>query len=489
MRIAIGGIIHESNTFCAMPTDRQAFETGGIKSGNEILDEWSESHHEVGGFIEGSSRFDFEIVPTLVAWAMPAGPVSDDMIDEVVERIVSGIRKDGRIDGLLLALHGAMVTESWPDGDGEVLRRLRQSLGDSFPIVNTFDFHGNGSTQQIINSTAMVYYQTNPHIDQRACGLRAADLMVRCVRNEINPVMAIKKPPLIVSIVHQNTSVEPFLSLLQEARRYEQNPNVLAMNVVAGFPYADVPEMGPSVIAVTDGDLDAAEQYADELSKKIEAVRDQLQVSLISVRSAVTEAINTDQTPVVLVDFGDNVGGGSAADSTFILSELIRQEAQGAVVTLYDPEVVEQSLSLGVGRDATFRVGGKVDQLHGDPVSVQARVQHIYDGCWIETQPRHGGKRFNDQGRSVVLEIQGDNQLLITSNRQPPFSLGQLTSAGINPEKKKILVVKAAIAYRAAYEPIAAKIIEVDTPGITAVNPAHFVYKHIRRPLFPLDSD
>ena len=151
--------------------------------------------------------------------------------------------------------------------------------------------------------------------------------------------------------------------------------------------------------------------------------------------------------------------------------------------------MVEQSLSLGVGRDATFRVGGKVDQLHGDPVSVQARVQHIYDGCWIETQPRHGGKRFNDQGRSVVLEIQGDNQLLITSNRQPPFSLGQLTSAGINPEKKKILVVKAAIAYRAAYEPIAAKIIEVDTPGITAVNPAHFVYKHIRRPLFPLDSD
>lgn len=487
MKLAIGGIMHESNTFCSMPTDRAAFEAGGLSFGDEIRQKWAESHHEVGGFYEGAERFGYEVVPTVMAWAMPSGPVADAMLDEITDRIVSGIRETGEVDGLLYAPHGAMVAESYPDGDGEMLRRLREALGPDFPLVNTFDFHGNGSEQQVAQSTTILYYQTNPHVDQRQRGLVAAELMTRVVRGEVRPTMAIAKPPLIVPIVHQDTSKEPLRTLLAEARERERASGVLAVNVVAGFPYADVPNMGPSIVVVTDDDPALARRIADEMGERLWSVRDQLVVDLPSPKKAVSEAIRCPERPVVLVDFGDNVGGGSPADSTFLFRELLDQGAEDSVVVIADPECVRLCDEAGEGSPVQLSVGGKTDTMHGTPVEVEGTVRTLHDGTWIEDQPRHGGKRYNDQGRTALVELNRGNLLVLTTRRYPPFSLGQLTSVGIEPAKQKILVVKAAIAYKAAYLPIATRIIEVDTPGVTAVNPAHFEYRHIRRPMFPLD--
>ena len=285
----------------------------------------------------------------------------------------------------------------------------------------------------------------------------------------------------------QDTSQDPLRPFLEELRRLESQPPMLAASFALGFPYADVPQMGPSILIVTDGDLELARQEAELLAQRVWADRERMVAPLPEAREAVARALRAKELPVVLVDFGDNVGGGSAADGTLLLQEMLRQGATDGVVCLYDPQSVQQCLAAGVGGRVMLRVGGKVDQLQGGPVEVAGRVRVLHDGTYVEPEARHGGKRVNHMGLTALVEIDGRNLLVLTSQRHPPFSLGQLTCLGIDPRRQRIIVVKAAIAYKAAYKPVAGTIIEVDTPGLTAVNPARFTYRRIRRPMYPLD--
>jgi microcystin degradation protein MlrC len=480
MRIAIGGIMHESNTFAPIPADRQRFEEGSLTRGDALLDAWREAHHEVGGFIAGAEAFGYELAPTLMAWATPSGPVDDAVLDEAVAEI--GARARGSADGLLLALHGAMATAQYPDADGEVLRRLRATLGPDLPIVVTLDYHANVSPAMAGHADAMIGYQTYPHVDQRAKGLAAAELMARIVRGEIRPVTALAKPPLIVPLLGQETDREPMRSLMDLARAAERRPAMLSASVMAGFPYADVPEMGPSVIAVADGDRLLAMTVAESLAARMCEVRDAFHVPCPGPAEAVRLAIESDRRPVVLVDLGDNVGGGSAGDGTLLLSELIRSRARDAVAVLYDPDAVGAAREAGAGGRFERAVGGRVDQLHGEPVLVRGVVRSLHAGTWVEDLPRHGGRRFNDQGATAVVELEGPILLVLNSLRTPPFSLGQLTSLGIEPALQAILVVKAAVAYKAAYGPIAGRVTEVDTPGLTSLDLSRFNYQRARLP-------
>ena len=481
--IAISGIMHESNTFCETPTDYAAFSQ---TISRYLLDAWAETHHEMTGFIQGASQYNYTVYPTIMASAMPAGPVTDDAFDRLTEILIQHLKAAPKHEGLLLALHGAMVTESYPDGDGEVLRRLRDAFGRDLPIVVTLDQHVNVSEQMVAESTAIVIYKTTPHIDQRQRGLQAAQLMMRILEDGITPTQALGKPPMILNILYHVTSAEPMHSILNAAKALEQDPNVLAASVGLGYPYADVHEVGPAAVVVTDNNPRLAQEEADRLSDMLWGIHDQLTLDLPDAAQAVNQAISSEKHPVILVEMGDNIGGGSPGDSTFILAELIKQDASGFVVVVYDPEAVESCVQAGVGGDVSLQVGGKVDNMHGDPVSISGKVRLIHDGQYIETEPRHGGQRYHNQGLTAVVTL-GDSLVVLTSRRQTPFSLQQLYSLGIDPKSMQMIVVKAAVAYRAAYEPIAGEIIEVDTPGLTAVNPLHFEYHNVRRPLFPLD--
>jgi microcystin degradation protein MlrC len=361
------------------------------------------------------------------------------------------------------------------------------------PIVVTHDFHANIGEDVVRHSTALVVYKENPHTDQRERGSHAARIMDGILRGAVRPVQALAKPPMMYNIRFQHTRGEPLRPIVEETRRLEQDPTIVAACVAGGYQYADVEAMGPSVVVVTNGDAPLAQREAARLAGLLWDTRDRLQLNLPDAAEAVRQAIASDQTPVVLVEMGDNIGGGSAGDSTFVLAELIRQKAAGWVVAIRDPEAVQRAFSGGVGGKFEGTAGGKTDKLHGEPISVSGEVKLLCDGRYIETEIRHGGARFHDMGPSAVVHVTGStrdlaNILLLTTHREMPFSLGQLTSCGIVPQHQKILVVKAAIAYRAAYEPIAGRIIEVDTPGLTAVNPAHFKYSRVRRPLFGIDG-
>ncbi|MDE0485208.1 MAG: M81 family metallopeptidase [Candidatus Poribacteria bacterium] len=481
--IAIGGIMHESNTFSDTPTNFEAFSH---TIADDLFSVWKGTHHEMGGFIQRAEDHNYTVYPTMMATATPAGPVTDKAFEKLTDMLIQKLKAMPKLDGLLLALHGAMVVESFPDGDGEVLRRLRDIFGESLPIVVTLDHHANVSQQMVDYSTALVIYKTNPHIDQRQRGLQAAELMTHILREEVTPTQVLAKPPMILNILYQNTSAEPMSSILNAARQLEDNSNVLVANVAAGYPYADVHEAGPSFVVVTDDNPQLAKTEATRLSDMLWNVNDQLTLNLPDAAHAVQQAISSDQYPVILVEMGDNIGGGSPGDSTIIFAELLRQKASGFVVVLCDPESVQTCIQTGVGNEVSLQVGGKADKLHGDPVAINGKVRLIHDGHFIETEPRHGGQKYHNQGLTSVVVV-GDSLVVLTSKRQTPFSLQQLLSLGIQPKAMRMIVVKAAIAYRAAYEPIAGKIIEVDTPGLTAVNPMHFRYENVRRPLFPLD--
>jgi microcystin degradation protein MlrC len=487
MRIAIGGFMHESNTFALIPADLQRFHEGSLTYGPALVSVWREAHHEVGGFIEAAEKLEFDLVPIAMASATPSGPVTDEFFEHMCDVLLTGCRM-AKPEGVLLALHGAMVTPRYPAADAEVLRRLRAGVGPDIPIATTLDFHGNISPALADYANILIGYQTYPHIDQRQRGVLAAEILTRAVRKEVRPICHVAKPPMLMHLLGQDTAREPMVGLMAKARLAEARPGVLSVSLMAGFPYADVPDMGASVIVVTDGDKSLAATVADELAAAMWEVREQLNVPCPEPTEAVIRATSSSHTPVLLIDLGDNIGGGSAGDSTVLLAELLRQKARGFIAVLYAPLAVNAAKTVGVGEILETSVGGAIDRLHGNPVKIRGMVKSIHLGRWIEYEARHGGRRENDQGHTAVLDIGDDSLLVLNSLRTPPFSLGQLTSLGIDPKQARTIVVKAAVAYRAAYAPIAGEIIPVDTSGLTAINPTRFNYSHIRRPIFPLDQ-
>jgi microcystin degradation protein MlrC len=485
MRIAIGGLLHESNTFAPLSADRERFREGSLAYGAAMVGVWGEAHHELGGFIQGAAQFGYDLVPTAAAWATPAGPVTDDFYEHFTDALVTDCRI-AKPDGVLIALHGAMVTPKYPDADAETLRRLRAAVGPGVPIACTLDFHGNVSPDMANSADILVGYQTYPHVDQRECGLKAAELLTRAVKGEVRPVCHVAPVPVFINLLGQATDRDPMKMLMTMARCEEKAAGMLSVSVMAGFPYADVPDAGASVIAVADCDRATARHMAESLADAMWRVREQLNVECPQPEQAVRRAIASDRPPVLLVDLGDNVGGGSAGDGTVLLTELLRQGATGLVVVLYAPDAVRQAQASGVGGAFEGSVGGAVDRMHGEAVTVRGTVRRLHDGKWVEPEARHGGRRDNDQGHTAVIDLGDGNALVLNTLRTPPFSLGQLTSVGIDPKSAKVIVVKAAVAYKAAYAPIASEIIEVDTPGLTAINPARFTYTRIRRPMYPL---
>jgi microcystin degradation protein MlrC len=387
------------------------------------------------------------------------------------------------LDGLLLALHGAMVAEGFPQADAETVRRVRAVVGPDFPLVVTHDYHGNVPPDLVAAADALVIYKTTPHIDQRERGLQAASILSRMVRGQVKPTSAIAKPDVIFNIVYHNTSRPPMQPLMQAAIALEKEPGILACSIAAGYQYADVPAMGPSIVVVTDNDPDRARQEAERLGQMMWAVRDQLKPQVPDPVTAVRRALASARGPVALFDLGDNIGGGSAGDGTTLLKALIDEGADGWVMTLYDPEAARACAEAGIGAELSLPVGGKTDTMHGPTLTISGRVRTLHDGSYMETERRHGGGRYFDQGLTAVLKVgvgavsSGRGGLLIlNSERSTPNSIHQITCVGIQPRQQRILVAKGAVAPRAAYEPVCAEIIEVDTPGATAISipPEHY---------------
>jgi microcystin degradation protein MlrC len=474
MLIGIACFTHESNTFAIKPTTLADFR---VDLGQAVITHYADTFHEVAGFIAGAEEYGYTLHPLTAANATPGGPLTAETYEALVSQLLTALQQGPSLDGLLLALHGAMVAEGFPQADAETVRRVRAAVGPDFPLVVTHDYHGNVPPDLVAAADALVIYKTTPHIDQRERGLQAASILTRAIQGEVKPTSAIVKPEVIFNIVYHNTSQPPMGPLMQAAIALEKEPGILACSIAAGYQYADVPAMGPSIVVVTDNDPARAQQEAERLGQMMWAVRDQLKPNVPDPVTAVRRAMAAKHGPVALFDLGDNIGGGSAGDATTLLKTLIDEGADGWVMTIYDPEAVRTCTEAGIGAEVSLPIGGKTDDMHGPTLTISGRVRTLHDGSYMETERRHGGGRYFNQGLTAVLKVDvgvigsgASGLLVLNSERSTPNSIHQITCAGIQPHQQRILVAKGAVAPRAAYEPVSAEIIVVDTPGATAIS-------------------
>ena len=483
MRIATAGFSHESNSFYSQPTQLEDF---GVCEGADVISQYAGTFHEIAGYIAGAEEFGYELYPLLATSATPAGPVTADAYEHFVGRILSGLEAAPKLDGVLLALHGAMVAEEFPQADGETVRRVRALVGD-LPIAVTHDYHANVPPELVDAADSLIIYKTNPHIDQRERGLQAASILTRQIRGEIQPEMALVKPEVLFNIYFHNTSVAPMQPLMQAAIELESEAGILGCSIAGGYQYADVPYMGPSVVVIADGDEEMARREAERLGEQMWASRDQLKPSVPDPAEAVRLALASEETPVCLLDMGDNIGGGSSGDSTFVLEQLLAQGADGWVVSVWDGESAQACFAAGVGGQVQLRVGGKTDDMHGPTLEIAGRVRTLHDGSYEERERRHGGGRYFNQGPTAVVQVEqagSKGLLLLNSERACPNSIHQITCAGIQPEHQRILVAKGAVAPRAAYEPVCGRLIEVASGGATAIDRPADDYRLARKSLY-----
>jgi microcystin degradation protein MlrC len=486
-RIGILALLHESNTFIESPTTLERFVQDVAVFGQDILEKFRSSHHEIGGFIQGLG--DAQIVPIGAYRATPAGAITHETWETIVEDLLARTAQAMPLDGLLVAAHGAAVAEHARDADGDFLSRLRELVGPEIPIVATLDPHANLSAKMVAACDALTAYRTNPHLDQHARGLEAARMLLEILDGSIRPAIHAEFLPMIINIERQSTD-EPHLKTIYDlADAQLKDPRVLSNSILLGFPYADVQEMGSAIVVITDDDPALARRLAKELYDALWQARESMEGVLISVEQALDLVEQHPAKRFCLLDMGDNVGGGSAADGTILAQALADRRIGPSFVCIYDPPSVELCQREGIGQSIELRLGGKTDAKHGEPWSCKATIASFHEGRFTEDRPRHGGISQFDQGATVVLQVDGcPMTVLLTSRRMVPFSLNQLSSCGIDPKSFRVLVAKGVHAPLAAYREVCDGFLRVNTPGSTCADLFELDYRNRRKPLYPLEK-
>ncbi|MBY5956951.1 M81 family metallopeptidase [Membranicola marinus] len=486
-RIALAGIYHESNTFLPTKTTREDFQNGHLFYDQAIREEYQEAHHEIGGILEVFDKSNVDIYPLFFAEATPGGMITKDTYLQLVSDLLSKLQEYGPWDGVMVCAHGAAVAEEYPDMDGDWLSQVRQQVGGQVPVVCTIDPHANVSTRMINATDAMVAYSTNPHLDQRETGRKAARLMLDHLSGRVVLTQILSKPRVSISIEQQATAEYPCSLLYAQAAEFLKLTGLLSISIVLGFPYSDVAKMGSAFIVVADDQRGEADHAAKSMGIYLEENRHLFVGERIDAQAAVEKAMEME-SPVLLLDMGDNVGGGSPGDGTILLQELENHGGQSYFICLFDPMAVEVSDGAGEGADIRLTVGGETDELHGSPCTLKVSVVKLADGVFIENEPRHGGQVNYNMGRIAIVETADGSTLMLTSRRIPPFSLSQLTTFGVDPQNYDVIVAKGVNAPVAAYAPVCPSLIRVNTPGVTCADATQLEFKNRRKPLFPFED-
>ena len=495
-RIAVGGLIHETNTFAPGITTFADFTRQSFCESETLITRMRDTPTTIGGALQGLEREGYVAVPLLYAAAMPSGLVARDTYERLRDDLLGRLSTAMPVGGVLLALHGAMVADGYLDCEGDLLERVRSLVGAPCPIVSTLDMHGNLTEAMVAAADTLVAFDQNPHLDTFERGLEAASIMHRLSSEGLRTAKALVRPALLLSALTTWTEKPPLSVVHERGQQLEHDPQVVNVSVFGGFAYADTPFTGMSVLVTTDGDASLARRLAKELGDLAWGARQAARHRGVSVAEAM-ECVRLSSMaglpnvgPLVLADVGDNVGGGSPGDGTVLLKALLDASTHDAVVTIADGEAVAECSRAGQGAPVSTWVGGKCDRWHGEPLRVRGVVERITDGHFTIEGTDHFAQLYGrevEMGRCAVVRCDGV-RMLLTERKTPPGDLAQLRSQGITPEAQRVIVVKSAVAFRGAYQPIASEIVEVDTPGLVAADLSRFPYRHLSRPIFPLDE-
>lgn len=484
-RIALLGITHESNSFVKNNTTLENFYQGHFFKGEEIRLEYANAFHEIGGMIEVVENSGMELVPVMYAEATPGGVITSECYEYLINELLVELEKVMPIDGCLVVPHGAGICEKYRDMDGHWLGKLREKLGKDIPIIGTIDPHANLSKAMIDATDALVAYKTNPHIDQREVGKEAALLMIQRLKHEVFPLQVMTQLPLAISIEQQLTQKDPCKCILELIQKNYHAESILSISLVLGFPYADVEEMGSSIIVVTDNNLPAANKMANKISEKIISIKNQFNSDKKDVHTQVS-TLPSLQKPVLLLDMGDNVGGGSDGNSTSILDALESFGFGKSFICIHDPEAVAKVVSYEIGANLDLEIG-QIPIL-GNSSKYRVALLEKCDGVFTEDVPRHGGQLKFNMGKIAIVKTEIGNTIMLTSLRVPPYSLRQLTAFNLDPINFDAIIAKGVNAPIAAYKVVCKTILQVNSPGTTQADMTKFQYQFRRKPLFPFEA-
>lgn len=485
LRVAIAGFSHETNSFAPLRAGQEALDAAPLLRGSAILEEHRDTRSPTAGFLEVvDADPDTAVVPLVFASMTPMGLVTDAVFDQMMTEILDGLDTEGPFDVVLLDLHGAGVSETHADMDGEVLRMVRGAVGPDTTVGTTLDMHANVSPAMIEYADVVTLYQTNPHLDTRARAADCARIALDAARGHVRPVIHLIQLPLVINILRQGTDDDPVRGLLEIARDIWSRPGILFAAIGLGYPYSDTPKMGSTVLVIADADRDLAADAARELGQAVWNARESLQGVAPTAEEAA--AMVADRSgPTVLLDVGDNVGGGTRGDSTVLAHALHGQD--GVFVVLTDRAGAADAHAAGVGAELSLTLGSGPPEAVGGPLDITGTVTHLSDGKFTQRGASHGGRPQQHVGPTAVVACPGFGSVMLTSLPFMPFSLEPYGAMGMDISSFRVIVAKGVIAPRAAFSAISDDLVLVDTPGPSTADFQRFDYSERRKPLYPFE--
>lgn len=491
-RIAVGGFQHETNCFVEPKTDFSYFmshrDRPPLVRGDDVIQWLGDTSFGLSGFLKELAG-QHEFVPLLWTSGGAGGLVTADAFERIAGELIGRLSAAMPVDAVYLDLHGAMVTEPFEDGEGEVLRRVRATVGEDVPVVISLDYHANVTPQMVAMTDSIVAYRTYPHVDRAETGAYAAQALSLLLKRGRPQGRALRKLPFLIPLNDQCTLVEPSRSIV--ARTIVGEGDVINLSYLAGFPPSDLYWCGPAVIAHA-WTQDAADRAADGMAREIALREAEFAVPMLTPEDGVREAMalaRTTSKPIVIADTQDNPGCGSTADTTGVLETLVALDAQGAVVGYFcDAEAAKAAHAAGEGKEITIALGGRSGPDGVKPFHGTFRVVKLGDGKMTTTGQVSGG-RVVDLGPMALLRIRGVS-IAVTSKRMQAHDQAPFHHLGVEPKAQKILVLKSTCHFRAEFEPIAEKVIVVIAPGHYLADPTHYPFRKLRpgvrlRPLGP----
>jgi microcystin degradation protein MlrC len=483
-RIAVGGFLHETNTFAPTKATYADFVHGGgwpaMAHGADVLKTMRNINVGLAGFVEAAEARGWELVPTISCGASPSAHVTEDAFERVVKEMIDGIAAAGPLDAVYLDLHGAMVTEHLDDGEGEILARVRRLIGNDLPLVVSLDLHANVTPDMVEHADALIAYRTYPHVDMADTGRAAADHLALLLNGAQKFAKAFRQLPFLIPISWQCTNDQPTRSIYRKLAAL-QDDMVPTLSFAPGFPAADFAHCGPSVFAYgrTQADADAA---ADTIARLIEGHEDDFDGRIYTPDEGVRYAMELARTankPIVIADTQDNPGAGGDSDTTGMLRALVRNKAtRAATGVIYDPSSAKAAHAAGVGATVTLALGGK-SGIPGDaPYKETFIVEKLSDGKFVAPGPYYGGRDM-DMGPSAALRI-GDIRVVVSSHKAQLADQAMYRYVGIEPTEQSILVNKSSVHFRADFEPIAEKLLICAAPGAMPADTAALPWTRLR---------
>jgi microcystin degradation protein MlrC len=490
MRLLIAMMKHETNTFSPVPTPLARFGNGpGPLYGEAAIRAFRGTGTGLGAYLDLAAREGAEIVLPIAAGAPPSRPVDDDAYAHITDTISEAVARGG-FDGIMLDLHGAMVTESLEDGEGQFLKRLR-AIDPKTPIAVSLDMHANLYDEIIANATVVTGYRTYPHIDTYETARLAGEILLRTIRGEVNPVMAWGNVPMLPHVMRQGTDDHPNKELQHRCATMTAD-GALAASLFTGFPHADITNAGLSAVVVTDGDLKLAEDLRDELLDRAWVEREAFVYDIESLKESIAraKAMPPGEGPIVLLDHYDNCASGGTMDTTTVLAEILRQGLENvAAFAIYDPEAVQRAIAAGIGSNVSLQIGGKIEMpaipVESPPLTVTGTVKTISNGRYRNRGPMGRGVQM-DMGPSVVLDT-GPVEIVLISRHVEPSDLNCLVSLGIDPLQKRYVMLKSRIHWRAGLGKLAKAVVECAGVGVCTSDYSQLRFNKVRRPIYPLD--